>query len=139
MNAALVSSAIETRITGDTGAGGLYETNDRLINGVYFDIEDAGAAAPYVVVTFPEVAEDDTFPTDAVDMVVQFEVVTDRRSGTFANDAEVLGRLKTRFHRWAMTLTGYSATAMRRVTGSTAHDNEFRRYIETYAVRVEEA
>lgn len=139
MNAALVSAAIETRITSDTGAGGLYETNDRLINGVFFDLEDAGSTAPYVIVTFPAIAEDDTFPKDAVDMDVQFEVVTDQRVGTFSQDAEILGRLKTRFHRWAMTLTGYNATAMRRVTGSTAHDNEFRRYIETYAVRVEEA
>ena len=139
MNLALVSAAIETRITSDTGAGGLYETNDQLINGVFFDTPLAGSTPPFVIVTFPGADEDDTFPTDAVDIDVEFELVIDRRYGTFATDAEILGRLKARFHRWVMTLSGYSAWAMRRVTGTTQHDDTNRRYIERYTVRVEEA
>lgn len=139
MNAALVSDAILARITSDTGTGGLYETGDQLINGVYFDVEDPGATVPYLVVSFPTIDEDDTFPTDAVDMDVTIELVSDRRTSTFSADAEVLGRIKTRFHRWGMTLSGYAATTMQRVTGSTAHDEVFRHYIESYSVRVEEA
>lgn len=140
MDLAKVSSAIEARITGDTTVGGLYEDDGAVaVNGVWFDTTIGGPTPPYIVVSFPDAAEDDTFPTDAVDITVQFEVVTLNRAGRWSNDSAILGRLKSRFHRWQMTLTGYNATRMGRVTGTTQHDTENRRYLETYEVRVEEA
>ena len=89
--------------------------------------------------SFPRADEDDTFPKDAVDIQVEFVVATDRREGTFATDSAILKALKTRMHRWVMTLSGYSATAMGRVSGTTIHDEDRRHYVETYQVRVEEA
>ena len=139
MNLALVSAAIETRITGDTGTGGLMETGGGLINGVWFDTPIGGAAKPFVVVSFPSSEQDDTFAKDAVDISVEFVVAIDRRSGTFATDSAILKRLEARFHRWAMTLTGYNATAMGRISGTTLHDEQTRHYVEQYAVRIEEA
>ena len=139
MNLALVSAAIETRITGDTGAGGLMETGGGLINGVYFDTPIGGAGLPFIVVSFPSSDQDDTFAGDAVDITVEFVVAIERRSGTFATDSDILKRLEARFHRWVMTLTGYNATAMGRVTGTTLHDEQRRHYVEQYTVRVEEA
>lgn len=140
MNLAAVSDAIEARITGDTGAGGLYESGGAVtVNGVWFDTTIGGAEPPYIVVSFPDAAEDDTFPTDAVSISVLFDVVTLNRAGRWSEDSAILGRLKARFHRWGMTLSGASATLMGRVTGTTQHEPDYRHYLETYEVRVEEA
>jgi hypothetical protein len=139
MDLALVSDAIETRITGDTGSGGLYETGAQLINTVGFDTLMGGESPPYIIVEFPGSDEDDTFPDNAVDITVDFRVVTLNRHGSWSDDSAILKRLKERMHRWQMTLAGYNATLMGRVTGSTQHGTDNRQYIERYEVRVEEA
>jgi hypothetical protein len=138
MNLADLSTKLQARITGDTGSGGLYNATTQLVNAVYFDVTIGGATAPYIVLSFIAADEAGTFPKDAVNVTVDFEMVFDRRAGTFSEESTVLDRHRYLFHRWKPTLGGtYTATEMRRVTGQTQHDEQYRRYVERYEVRVE--
>ena len=139
MDLAAISAAVETRATSDVAAGGLFEVGAGLINSIAFDSTLGGEQPPLVIVSFPSSTQDDTFPTDAIDVTIDFEIIVPRKFGTFADDSAILGRIKTLYHRWQMTLSGASATLMGRVDGQTNHDEINRRYIELYSVRVEEA
>lgn len=138
MNLADLSDKIATRITSDTGSGGLSEVGGTAtINGVQFDVPIPGTDVPYLIVTFPECMEHDAFTPDGVIITVEFELVTDRRQSNFSVDSVRLDRLRSLFHRWKPTLaTGYSAEEMGRITGTTQHDAEQRHYIEQYRIGV---
>lgn len=138
MNLADLYTQLADRITGDTGSGGLYNATTPLVNGVFFDVPFGGAAVPFILIRFIASDEADVFTKDAVDVSVEFEIVIERREGTLAVDSAILDRHRQKFHRWTPTLSGaYTGTDMRRVTGTTGHDELYRRYIEQYRIRVE--
>lgn len=137
MNLAGLSQAIYDRITGDTGDGGLMETDDPLINAIYEDVILTGASVPYVIVSIVETEEDDTFPTDAWLVTFELEVVCDRRLGDYTTDSAILARAHTQLHRWVPTVTGYAVQDMRSIAGTTDHTLTERHWITRYRTRME--
>lgn len=139
MNLVNVELMISTRIKADTGANGLYGSSGRLINNFGFDLVPPGTAAPYIIVRLISGDEDDTFPTDAVDYDIEFEVVANKTTNTQSVASGILNRLRALFHRYQPTVTSSNNTEMFRVTGTTAHTEDERHYIERYRLRLEDA
>lgn len=113
----LLLTAIRTRATGDTGAGGLFLSGSELITGWYLNPgpqQDGGALPyPYVVVTPVSSVRINHFDPAVVanEMAMQFSVWQEY-TGTVAAGQAIVDRIIARFDRWAPTVAGWTASQL---------------------------
>lgn len=136
MSVAAVSKAIRTRALADTGAGGLFQTGSPMLTGWFWDWAPPAQAFPYVVMTFVDTTEDDTFERDEYAARVQLAVYLGRES-TIETAVTIVERIRTRFHRWnPASLDGWVGGIMARKNGNTNHTEEAYNFVEEYELRM---
>ena len=153
-NLARVFTAIRARALTDTGTGGLFATSNNLITGIFAETGSQTLSYPYITMTmFDE--EDDTFAKDGSVVNVQFHIFHDAKVsgvGPIEKCGAIIERLRGDgtqqsdrlptfgFHRHKLTLSQsggmlWGAGIMRRLRGTTAHENDVYHFIEEYEVR----
>ena len=138
MSLQLLCSVIRTRCTGDTGAGGLFETGAPLVTGFYtLAPPQAGYTFPFILLVPVADSEDKVFDTAqrSQEYLLQFSVFVDRTS-TLAAGQAIIDRLQVRVDRWAPTVTGWSPSQLIRTGGRVFEDDESRHWVEEYFCRL---
>ena len=110
MNLTNVMTAIRSRLTTDTGTGGLFNAASPLLSQVYS--VRAGTVSPtanYIVLNPTTVVQTDDFTNDVVDMSISASVYMGNFDGQGDTFSTIVDRVFARLHRWTPTLTTWTA------------------------------
>lgn len=106
---------IFARYVADTGSGGLNNASAPLITGMYLELAPESQSYPYVVFSVQDDTEDDTQGSNRSVISYVFNLYTDKELDPGSSAAPVLVRLKSLYHRWKPSLSGYTfETSQRR-------------------------
>ncbi len=149
MNLGPLEDEIYTRLTGDTGSGGLLETGSTLVDEISNGFREPakGIAKPIVIFVVDSATQEDGADIEIMSVEVTTHVLVDRESGPTSARAAVdrifgdaaaqgVGTQPTfGLHRWKPgALSTGNSTIMRRLSHSTNHDQDFYEYIDVYAI-----
>ena len=106
----LLAGAVRTRLTSDTGSGGLFNASSAaLITAVYF-VEGAQETATFPYIVLIPISQNENHVFDATPRAVfygiQVSIFTTRQTGMSQMQA-ISDRIRTRLHRWAPTITDW--------------------------------
>lgn len=147
MNLGPLEDAIYTRLSGDTGSGGLLETGSTLVDEISNGFREPvkGIAKPIVVFVVDSASQEDGADIEIVSVQIMVHTLVDRESGPTSaraavdrifGDAAAQGGAPTfGLHRWKPgALSAGNSTIMRRISHSTNHDQDFYEYIDVFAI-----
>lgn len=132
-------AAIRTRLTGDTGTGGLFDPAGVLVTGVYgvhapqASNSGAGAVVPYILLVPVAAPEEKVFVTTtyAIDHIIQVSIYTDADLGS-EPPGIIATRVRARLDRWTPTVSGWSPSPILREDGQLFEDEGNFHQVETY-------
>jgi hypothetical protein len=102
--------AVRTRLTTDTGTGGLFNAGNELVGGVFF--QRAGTEAVptrYLVITIGNVSNDDDMSNNLLQVQFNINVHITRIEGDTIVQSNIIDRVYERLHDWTPTLSAWAA------------------------------
>lgn len=155
MNTAAIGKVIYDRAQADTGSGGLFNSGNELITGIYNTFAPFDTAYPYIVYFLPAVTATTAFRKEIVQVDVQFSLFVETTGGSSGSSsgydgllvasnilARVYGDSATAqsfgtptygFQRWKPTLSGsWTADTMIHQNSATQHEAGLYHFIEEY-------
>lgn len=147
----LLMQSIRTRLTGDTGTGGLFASGSPLLSGVFLTRAPEKQAFPFAVITLVDATADDAFRTKTDTVVFQVSVYVDLNSTSpLQRMSDILERIDGNWEtvaygtqptygldRWRPTVTGWSPDIVTRERAMQMADTpDVLTFIAQYRVNI---